>query len=80
MQGSAHLLFIQDFSNGHSLFDIHSGRQYGGFPIKPVKHEQDGIVSSTTRHSEFGPHGEGVQGDFVGRLSSVNKEFNIVMV
>lgn len=74
MHGSAHLLLIQDFSKLHSLLVIHSGRQYGGFPIKPLKQVQDD-VSPTSRHKAFGPHGDGMQGVFLGGFSSKKNYF-----
>lgn len=40
---------------------MHSGLQYGGDPINPLTHEQDGDPELSL-HTEFGPHGEGVQG------------------
>lgn len=69
MHGSTHLLLIQDLSKLHSLLVIHSGRQYGGFPTKPLKQVQDD-VSPTSRHKAFGPHGDGMQGVFVGGFTS----------
>jgi hypothetical protein len=47
----------------------HSGRQFGADPIIPGKHEQTG-KSPFTRHSEFDPHGDGMQG-FTGRGAGV---------
>lgn len=47
--------------DGHSEFEAHSGRQFGGDPVKSGKHEHDG-ESPETRHSELGPQGEGTQG------------------
>lgn len=75
MHGSTHLLLIQDLSKLHSLLVIHSGRQYGGFPTKPLKQVQDD-VSPTSRHKAFGPHGDGMQGVFVGGFTS--KKNNIL--
>lgn len=37
---------------------MHSGRQFGGLPMKFGKHEHDG-ESPDTLHSEFGPQGDG---------------------
>lgn len=45
----------------HSLLETHSGRQFGGDPIKSRKHEHEG-ESPTRRHSEFEPQGVGRQG------------------
>lgn len=42
----------------HSVLETHSGRQFGGAPMKSLKQEQDG-VSPIGLHSEFGPHGDG---------------------
>lgn len=39
----------------------HSGLQLGGDPIYDVKHVQAGKLF-TSRHSENGPHGVGIQG------------------
>ena len=47
--------------DGHSGLIVHSGRQFGGVPMYPVKHEQAGL-SPLTAHSAFGPQGEGWQG------------------
>lgn len=58
MHGSLHLLLIHAKSKEHSLFARHSGRQFGGVPMKPCKHEHDGKLCITL-HCEFGPHGEG---------------------
>lgn len=41
-QGSVHLLLMQAKWVAHSLLLIHSGRQFGGVPINPTKHEQAG--------------------------------------
>jgi hypothetical protein len=40
---------------------VHSGLQFGGEPKNSGRQEQDG-KSSVTRHSEFGPQGDGKQG------------------
>lgn len=39
----------------------HSGRQFGGAPNMPGKQEHTAL-SSTERHSAFGPQGDGMQG------------------
>lgn len=49
---------------GQSEFNTHSGRQLGGLPTKPVRHEQEGVPSAETRHWELGPQGFGWQGSF----------------
>lgn len=52
---------------GHSELIVHSGLQFGGLPVYPNKHEQEG-APPISLHSEFGPQGEGTQG-FTGRGS-----------
>lgn len=59
--GSIHFCLIQAKLLGHSELIEHSGRQFGGFPKYSGKQEQEG-VPPTSRHWEFGPHGEGTQG------------------
>lgn len=46
---------------GHSTFSIHSGRQFGGAPTYVARQEHDG-VPPMSRHSEYGPHGDGMHG------------------
>lgn len=46
---------------GHSGLIVHSGRQFGGVPIKLAKQEQEG-APPISRHCEFGPHGDGKHG------------------
>lgn len=46
---------------GHSGLIVHSGRQFGGVPIKLAKQEQEG-EPPISRHCEFGPHGVGTHG------------------
>jgi len=60
-QGSLHFSLIQAKWLGHSLFVIHSGRQFGGAPMYPGKHEHEG-ESPTVRQIAFGPQGEGWHG------------------
>lgn len=40
---------------------VHSGRQFGGLPVYCNKQEHDGCPPMS-RHSENGPHGDGMQG------------------
>lgn len=44
----------------HSGLIVHSGRQFGGVPKYDGKHEHAGL-SLIILHSEFGPHGVGMQ-------------------
>lgn len=52
---------MQALVGSQSVLTMHSGRQFGGLPIKFCRHEQAGW-SPTGRQSEFGPHGEGMHG------------------
>lgn len=56
---------------GHSELLTHSGLQFGGEPMKPKRQEHDG-ESPDTRHSAFGPHGDGWHG-FAGTTGSSSK-------
>lgn len=56
--GSLHLCWIHACWAGHSLLKTHSGRQFGGAPIKFSKHEQAGLPEIIWQF-EFGPHGDG---------------------
>lgn len=69
--GSTHLLFIQAWLLGQSGLITHSGRQFGGEPIYPVKQEHEGCLLCEARHCEFGPHGEGWHGSFSASTGSV---------
>lgn len=60
-QGSRHFSFLHARLLGHSESFIHSGRQFGGRPIKFGRQEHAGWVSITL-HCELGPQGEGMQG------------------
>lgn len=60
-QGSLHFSLMQANLLEHSELIEHSGRQFGGLPIYSDKQEQDG-EPPISRHSEFGPHGDGTQG------------------
>lgn len=53
---------MQAWLDGHSLLLVHSGLQYGGDPKKFSIHVQDG-ESEISLQIEFGPHGDGVQGE-----------------
>lgn len=53
---------------GHSALIVHSGRQFGGWPIKSGKQEHAACVPITL-HCEFEPHGEGSHG-FSGILGA----------
>lgn len=53
---------------GHSEFMVHSGLQFGGWPINVGKQEHAG-TAPLLRHSEFGPHGEGTQGSLISSRS-----------
>lgn len=61
MHGSLHLFDTQAKWDGQSWWITHSGLQFGGVPNIPIKHEHTALVSCT-RQSEFGPHGDGIQG------------------
>lgn len=52
---------MQAFVGSHSVLTMHSGRQFGGDPMKFCKHVQAGR-SPTGRQSELGPQGEGTHG------------------
>lgn len=43
-QGSLHFCRIHAKLLEHSGLIVHSGRQFGGLPIKSIRHEQDGVV------------------------------------
>lgn len=51
---------------------MHSGLQFGGLPINVGTQEHDGELP-ISRHSAFGPHGDGIQGFLMsGTESSKN--------
>lgn len=60
-QGDLHLLSMHASSLEHSLFTTHSGRQFGGVPMKFAKQVHT-ACSFTVRHWLFDPHGDGLQG------------------
>lgn len=86
-QGDLHLLSMHASSLEHSLFTTHSGRQFGGVPMKFTKQVHT-ACSFTVRHWLFGPHGDGLQGSdsFVVavrgkvRLNSLNMRKIVSMV
>jgi hypothetical protein len=49
------------FVGSQSVLTTHSGRQFGGDPIKFCRHEQAGWCP-IARQSELGPQGEGTHG------------------
>jgi hypothetical protein len=63
--GSLHRVFKHANELAHSLLVVHSGRQFGGFPIISSLHVQAGD-SPTTLHCEFGPQGDGTHGFVLG--------------
>lgn len=65
-QGSRQCWAIQASCGLHSIFEIHSGRQFGGLPMKPSKHEHDGLSFSNLLHWELGPQGDGMHGFWGG--------------
>lgn len=48
---------------------MHSGRQFGGFPIKVSKHAQIAWPLASL-HMLFGPHGDGSHGLITGAEST----------
>lgn len=56
--GLIHLFREHDWLMGHSALTTHSGRQFGGLPMKLCEHEQDG-KPFTALHTALGPHGDG---------------------
>lgn len=78
--GSLHLLPTHDNVRGQSWSIKHSGRQFGGAPNIPGRHEHTARLSETLQ-SAFDPHGDGIQGDTggVGNFSEIMK-FSMVFV
>lgn len=70
MHGSKHLLLIQAKFDSHSELTTHSGRQFGGEPIKSGKQEQT-ACPLVSLHWLLGPHGEGIHG-FVSTICAKN--------
>lgn len=59
--GSLHFWLMHAKLFAHSLLLMHSGRQFGGYPMKSGKQEHDG-ESLITWHWELGPQEDGWQG------------------
>lgn len=59
--GSLHFSRIQAKLLAHSELIVHSGRQFGGLPIKLPTHEHEGDPP-ISRHCELGPQGDGKHG------------------
>lgn len=66
VQGSVHFCLTQAWLLGHSLFTRHSGLQLGGEPTNSGIQAQEALLSGDTVHWEFGPHGEGLHGSWLG--------------
>lgn len=60
-QGLTHFWFIQALWGLHSELTIHSGLQFGGDPMKFVKHEHTGWLF-TSLQTAFNPQGDGLHG------------------
>lgn len=77
--GSLHFSFLHARLLGHSESFTHSGRQFGGRPIKFGKQEHAGCVPITL-HCELGPQGEGIHGfplSVVGEGTRKSKELRM---
>lgn len=59
--GSWHFSRIHAKLLRQSLFNTHSGLQFGGLPKYCDKHEHDG-TPPLSLHSEYRPHGDGTHG------------------
>lgn len=59
--GSIHFWLTHAWFKGHSEFKTHSGRQFGGLPMKLALHEQTGKPFMTLQ-LVFDPQFEGLQG------------------
>lgn len=73
VHGFWHFLLIHAIWGAHSLLAIHSGRQFGGAPMKSGIHWHDGIsLMPLVWHIALGPQGDGWQGFFgvVGTLTA----------
>ena len=78
--GSLHFWLMHASWGAHSEFDTHSGRQFGGAPVKPAMQEHEGW-SPATLHSALGPQGDGRQGsEGVGSASKTVGEKKSVFV
>lgn len=71
--GSKHFELMHARSLWQSACIVHSGRQLGGLPINEGKHEQDGEFP-ISRHSEFGPQGDGTHGFLTSGTGSSRKK------
>lgn len=71
-QGFLHLCETQANVAGHSALIVHSGRQFGGAPIK-VGWQLHAGVSCDFTHIEFGPHGDGWHGSIVIGVCTLKK-------
>lgn len=60
-QGSLQRWLMQAWLVGHSELVRHSGLQLGGLPVYSGRQVHEGL-SPTTRHSEYGPQGDGEHG------------------
>lgn len=81
-QGSSHFCRTHANSAGHSEFIVHSGRQYGGEPTYPGRHEHAGPLANNW-HREWGPQGDGVQDggrSVVTGISKIRKHFWLLQV
>lgn len=58
---------MQAREGAQSVLWIHSGRQLGGFPIKPPRQAQLAWPFASL-HKLFGPHGEGSHGLLAGTV------------
>ena len=66
--GSEHFWFIHALFVEHSELTTHSGRQFGGDPTNVERQEQV-ETPLFTRHSLFGPQGDGLQGSIGSVIS-----------
>lgn len=57
--GSRHFWVMQALLLGHSGLIVHSGRQFGGLPIKESRQEQEGTPPMSL-HCALEPHGDGM--------------------
>ena len=73
-QGSIHFWLLQALFNKQSELKRHSGRQFGGWPKKPVMQEHTAWLLKL-RQLLFDPHGDGLQG-FLSSIDSKNDNNN----
>lgn len=74
MHGSLHFSPMHAKLLGHSLWFTHSGLQFGGVPWYPLRQEQDG-TSPISRHTAFGPQGDGTQAGLFSGIVGTAIEF-----